>query len=580
MLDAISMPRHTSMEMSIDNQSLLRRLRNGRDSNTGRFFRRQAPLLRPQRPPFRHRPNPAMTPEKDPKTIAAQLCQFARTNFVAEGTDFDENSPLAQAGIDSFALVELLLFCERVIGVRVPDSHLTGANLTSMATLANCIAELARNGHSVDLNAGPAVLCLTCPVRFDWPPEIISCTARTAGCGGSACRAMSAARSSSWAAALTWNGCAGASPNRPSWTGWRARASSARCRCCRRSGGRRQNPKPILFEHHDQNGGADTPWSLPAGGRGARIARRTRAGTWRSTWCATRTAPAICYLSWNHTLLDARGSGFFVEPSERGRRDERSAHASRISSAPSKLGCGLTGWWPNAKLAHGSVKWLHESGKEPLFSLVPPGPRSGPCRNHHRLIHFTEEETARIDARCQQFNAGFRRSHFYLAASLRALHAIAVQRGNQDGAYLIPVPHDTRKRGANGPIFSNHLSILFYRIEPQHAGRISDIVGELEPADDRPDSRPLSRNPAWRRWTCSSRCRWDITSIISANRPAARFATFSFSDSGETCAGMTELWGGKILDVTHLMPCWRPPGLTVVFLRFGNRLSAHALVGG
>jgi acyl carrier protein len=92
-------------------------------------------------------PKPAMTSEKDPKAIAAQLCQFARTNFVAEGTEFDENSPLAQAGIDSFALVELLLFCERVIGVRVPDSHLTGKNLTSMATLANCIAELARNGH-------------------------------------------------------------------------------------------------------------------------------------------------------------------------------------------------------------------------------------------------------------------------------------------------------------------------------------------------------------------------------------------------------------------------------------------------
>ena len=86
-----------------------------------------------------------MIPETDPKSIAAKLCEFARTNFVAEGTEFDENSPLAQAGVDSFALVELLLFCERVIGVRVPDSHLTGKNLTSMATLASCISELARN---------------------------------------------------------------------------------------------------------------------------------------------------------------------------------------------------------------------------------------------------------------------------------------------------------------------------------------------------------------------------------------------------------------------------------------------------
>ena len=86
-----------------------------------------------------------MTPQTDPKIISAQLCEFARTNFVADGAEFDESSPLAKAGIDSFALVELLLYCERVLGVRVPDSHLTGNNLASMSTLANCIAELARS---------------------------------------------------------------------------------------------------------------------------------------------------------------------------------------------------------------------------------------------------------------------------------------------------------------------------------------------------------------------------------------------------------------------------------------------------
>jgi hypothetical protein len=53
-----------------------------------------------------------------------------------------------------------------------------------------------------------------------------------------------------------------------------------------------------------------------------------------------------------------------------------------------------------------------------------------------------------------------------------------------------------------------------------------------------------------------------------------KFATFCFSDSGETCAGMTDLLGGRILDVTHLVPTWRPPGLTVVFLSFSGRLSA------
>jgi len=88
-----------------------------------------------------------MTPETDPKIIAAKLCEFARTNFVADGVEFDAHSPLSEAGIDSFALVELVLFCERVLGVRVPDSHLTPTNLASMASLADCIAELAKSGQ-------------------------------------------------------------------------------------------------------------------------------------------------------------------------------------------------------------------------------------------------------------------------------------------------------------------------------------------------------------------------------------------------------------------------------------------------
>jgi acyl carrier protein len=90
-----------------------------------------------------------MIPETDPKVIAAKLCEFARTNFVAEGVEFTENSPLSEAGIDSFALVELVLFCERVLGVRVPDSHLTGDNLASMSSLAQCISGLAKASQPV-----------------------------------------------------------------------------------------------------------------------------------------------------------------------------------------------------------------------------------------------------------------------------------------------------------------------------------------------------------------------------------------------------------------------------------------------
>ena len=91
-----------------------------------------------------------MTSPVDPQSVAQQLCQFARANFVADGKAFDEHSPLAEAGIDSFALFEMLLHGERTFGVRLPASHLTRSNLVSVATIARCIAELSRNGQSTD----------------------------------------------------------------------------------------------------------------------------------------------------------------------------------------------------------------------------------------------------------------------------------------------------------------------------------------------------------------------------------------------------------------------------------------------
>ncbi|HEV2435654.1 MAG TPA: hypothetical protein VG077_06610 [Verrucomicrobiae bacterium] len=331
-------------------------------------------------------------------------------------------------------------------------------------------------------------------------------------------------------------------------------------------------PKDIFFEHTDQNGGGETSWSLPKAVAERELRAEHGPGL---TFDVVRHVDGTShlYLSWNHTLLDARGLDFLL-----GHLNANSAANGAptlqdfVSPRQTARGGGIAGWWSNAKQAHGSLKWLHESGKEPLFSLLPPGVQSGPRRNHRRVLRFTETETAGIDARSQQITAGFRRSHFYLAASIRALHALAVQRGNRDGAYLVPVPHDTRRHGAKGPIFSNHLSILFYRIEPRLAGRITDIVGEL--------SRQMMDQIRDRFPECCMAALEMFKPLPLGyyahhlGKPTrGKVASLSFSDSGEICTGMMELCGGRILDATHLIPCWRAPGLTVLFLRFGNRLS-------
>jgi len=83
-----------------------------------------------------------MDEARDPKLIAEELCRYARANLLQEGTNLDENTQLAEVGLDSFSLVELLLFAERRFGVSVPGSHLTRENVASLFSLTQCISRL------------------------------------------------------------------------------------------------------------------------------------------------------------------------------------------------------------------------------------------------------------------------------------------------------------------------------------------------------------------------------------------------------------------------------------------------------
>ncbi|HTV39464.1 MAG TPA: hypothetical protein VMF08_02730 [Candidatus Sulfotelmatobacter sp.] len=327
--------------------------------------------------------------------------------------------------------------------------------------------------------------------------------------------------------------------------------------------------QPILFEHDDASASMPNAWTPPKVVAERQLHAERNPGI---AFDVLRHADGTSHLffSWNHTHLDAGGVDFVLH--HLNSNGEANGELKDFISPKQIKGLPISKWWSNANFAHTSMKWLDESGKEPLFCPAPSGPREPGRNNHRRRIRFTEEETARIAERTAKIAPGFRRSHFYLAASLQALHKVALQRGTAGGAYLVPVPHDTRRHGAKGPIFSNHLSILFYRIETQQAEKARDIVAELG-----------------RQMTVQIRDKFPEACMAALNmfkvlppefyvkhlgKPTrGKIASLSFSDSGEACPGMTEFCGARILDVTHLIPCWSSPGVTMLFLQFANRLS-------
>ena len=76
-------------------------------------------------------------------TEAEQICEFIRTNLVDKNVDVNPDTPFERLGLDSFSLIEIILFIEREFGITLPDTELNRENLFSAAALAGCLSRLS-----------------------------------------------------------------------------------------------------------------------------------------------------------------------------------------------------------------------------------------------------------------------------------------------------------------------------------------------------------------------------------------------------------------------------------------------------
>ena len=75
--------------------------------------------------------------------IAESLQRYVAHELLADHACCKLDTPFADLGVDSAALLSMLLFVERRFGIMVPDEELSHANLESIQTLAACVFRLA-----------------------------------------------------------------------------------------------------------------------------------------------------------------------------------------------------------------------------------------------------------------------------------------------------------------------------------------------------------------------------------------------------------------------------------------------------
>ncbi len=192
-------------------------------------------------------------------------------------------------------------------------------------------------------------------------------------------------------------------------------------------------------------------------------------------------------------------------------------------------------------------------------------------KSQYTIINFSEAETQRIDENGVKVGARFGNGPFYLASVARAVNGVMTERGTAGKIIWIPVPQNQRMRGGKGALLSNQISFMFYRIPHKKLGSIREAVREFseqmvqQVRTKMPQSYATMMN-VFRRLPLA------VYNFFMKLPTKGVVTTFSFSDIGDSLAETDVFLQRRILDVHHFPPNPVPPGFTVVFMRFQNRL--------
>lgn len=273
-------------------------------------------------------------------------------------------------------------------------------------------------------------------------------------------------------------------------------------------------------------------------------------------------------LSWNHILLDAKGSALLFE--HLNRIAEGFKDSTTIFFPDKEKGTGIWGYIRNMY----KVKaFIQNSSRKPVSSVSFKNPKTGKVYPQNLIVKFTESETLQIEKAGMDAGSKFGPTHFYLSCCAHIMHRLNQQRGNP-GPLWVPVPYDGRLKGGSGPLFSNNVSFIFYRIEQEHLTTVSLTVSEL--ARQMTDQIRIGMPKKYNLLLAMMRHLplWMYYFLIN-NTGEGTLASFLYTSAGENFNQMFSLCGERVCGLGMVTALTFPPGFTFVFLKHSNCLSLN-----
>ncbi len=272
-------------------------------------------------------------------------------------------------------------------------------------------------------------------------------------------------------------------------------------------------------------------------------------------------------ISWHHLLMDGRGAGLSI-------RHLQTIHHGTQFSVEDFFPKPETSnsIWSQIKNLFFIRYFMEDSVRGPLMTLPVNAPKQ---KNTFVLksIHLNHEETNLLDKTAKENGCKFGATLYLLAICAQLFYSLPSLQ-NKLGTIWVPLPYDGRKRGSKGPMITNCISFLFYRIESKSIESLEEIVKDLQRQMSAQIAEGIPKK--YQDFLHSmKRIPVKLTRKLMAKYTHKASPSFLFTAAGQENWDTNHLFKDGVTHIQIIPPFVFPQGLTFSFLRFNNKLTMN-----
>lgn len=168
----------------------------------------------------------------------------------------------------------------------------------------------------------------------------------------------------------------------------------------------------------------------------------------------------LLVFSWSHLIFDGVGAELFLQELDRlWRGDTVEVIPPYLTSEPVKT----LPWGERFRAVTPMIKRFYQI-MEKRFECL--GARQFvPGRTRFEVVTLTKEQTLEVQKRSSAVSGPLINMPFHLACAMRAHWRVFEHRGETPGSLMCCVPVQIRRKGARGPVFQNQLTMFFGSVD-------------------------------------------------------------------------------------------------------------------